>query len=253
MIFDLQKASMWKRISAFLFDSIILGILVAGLAFCLSSLLGYDGYRQQLDQRYQIYENQYQVDFDLSMTQFEQLGEQELANLEQASAALSQDADAVHAYTMMMNLTLVITSFSILFGFLILEFFVPLWLKNGQTLGKKIFSIAVMRTDGVKVSTIQMFIRTILGKYTVETMIPVLVAILVFFGNMGIYGTALILGLGLLQLVLLAATRTNSLIHDLLARTVVVDMPSQMIFESEEAMVEYKKRIHAENTARQQY
>ena len=253
MICDLQKASMWKRISAFLFDSIILGILVAGLGFCLSSLLGYDGYRAELDSRYQVYETQYGVNFNMTMQEIDALPEDQLQKLQLASEALSGDSRAVKAYTMMMNLTLVITTFSILLAFLILELAVPLWLQNGQTLGKKIFSIAVMRTDGVKVSTVQMFIRTVLGKFTIETMIPVLTGILIFFGNMGIYGTALILGLGLLQLILLGATHTNSLIHDLLAKTVVIDMPSQMIFESEEAMVEYKKRMHAEKVSHQEY
>ena len=253
MIFDLQKASMWKRISAFLFDSILLCILVAGLGYCLSAALGYDGYRAQLDQRYQIYEQQYGVDLNLTLQQYEQLSEQQLQNLEQASQALSQDPQAVRAYTMMMNLTLVITTFSILFSYLILEFLLPLRLGNGQTLGKKIFSIALMGTNGVKVSGVQLFIRTVLGKFTVETMIPVLTGILIFFGNMGIYGTALILGIGAVQLILLAATHTNSVIHDLLAKTVVIDMPSQMIFESEEAMVQYKKRIHAEKAAAQDY
>ena len=33
MIYDLQKASMWKRISAFLCDFILFGILAVGIAF----------------------------------------------------------------------------------------------------------------------------------------------------------------------------------------------------------------------------
>ena len=41
MIFDLQKASMWKRISASLFDFILLVIAVAGFAFLLSAILDY--------------------------------------------------------------------------------------------------------------------------------------------------------------------------------------------------------------------
>ena len=44
MIFDLQKASAWKRISAGLFDEIILGIAVVGLAFVFSVLFKYDDY-----------------------------------------------------------------------------------------------------------------------------------------------------------------------------------------------------------------
>ena len=40
-------------------------------------------------------------------------------------------------------------------------------------------------------------------------------------------------------------TRTNSCIHDRLAMTVVVDMASQMIFETPEDLLEFKKKEHA--------
>jgi len=39
MIFDLQKASMWKRVSAALLDAILLAIVIAGMAFVFSVLL----------------------------------------------------------------------------------------------------------------------------------------------------------------------------------------------------------------------
>ena len=48
MIYDLQRASLWKRISAFLFDAILLGIAAVLFAWCLSAALGYDGYSDTL-------------------------------------------------------------------------------------------------------------------------------------------------------------------------------------------------------------
>ena len=51
--------------------------------------------------------------------------------------------------------------------------------------------------------------------------------------------------LALLQIVLIAATRTNSAIHDILAQTVVVDMESQMIFDSARER-EARRREYAE-------
>ena len=44
MVSDLQKASLWKRISAFLFDFILLGIVAVLFALALSAVTGYDGY-----------------------------------------------------------------------------------------------------------------------------------------------------------------------------------------------------------------
>ena len=50
----------------------------------------------------------------------------------------------------------------------------------------------------------------------------------------------------MLQIILMITTQTNSCIHDVLAKTVAVDMASQMIFDSEEQMIAYKNKVHAE-------
>ena len=163
-----------------------------------------------------------------------------------AYQALVKDEEAMYSYNMVINLTLVISTLAILLGYLVLEFFIPVKLGNGQTLGKKIFGVAVMRTDGVMVTAPLLFIRTILGKFTIETMIPVLICIMIFFNTIGVVGT-LILGLILLlQIILMISTHTNSCIHDLLAKTVAVDMHSQLIFETEEELIAYKNKVHAE-------
>ena len=73
MIYDLQKASMWKRASAFLFDVIILGILVVGIAAAMSSILGYDKYMGQVDEAYAQYATQYGIDFEISQDDFNKL------------------------------------------------------------------------------------------------------------------------------------------------------------------------------------
>ena len=52
--------------------------------------------------------------------------------------------------------------------------------------------------------------------------------------------------LGLLNLGVIIYTPTNSTIHDLLCDTVVVDIASQEIFETEEELLEHKKRLAAE-------
>ena len=159
----------------------------------------------------------------------------------------------MYAYNMVVNLTRVIATTGFLLAFLILEFAIPMILKNGQTLGKKIFGIGVMREDGVKVVGPLMFIRTVLGKFTIETMIPIFIAMMIFFGSVGLEGT-IILGLILLvQVILMIKTQTNSAIHDVLAKTVVIDVASQMIFDSEADLIAYKEKAHAEKAARQAY
>ena len=253
MIFDLQKASMWKRVSAFLFDFILLAIAAAGFAFLLSAVFGYDKHNTVLEDAYAKYESEYGVVFDISQEEYMQLSSEKQAAWNEAYQALIKDNEAMYSYNMVINLALAISSLAILFAYLALEFFIPIKFANGQTLGKKIFGVAVMRTDGVRVTAPLLFIRTILGKFTIETMIPVLICIMIFFNTIGIVGM-LILGLILLlQIILIISTHTNSCIHDVLAKTVVVDMASQLIFDTEEELIAYKNKVHAEKVARQTY
>ena len=159
----------------------------------------------------------------------------------------------MHAYKMVVNLMLVITTGAILIAMLLLEFILPLFLGNGQTLGKKVFGIGLMRTDGVKMNNLQMFTRTVLGKFAVETMIPVYMAFMLFWNMLDLFGVILVAVLLIVQCVSILVTRTNSLLHDLMAGTVAVDIGSQMIFRSTEELVAYQKEIAAERAKRQSY
>ncbi len=253
MIFDIQKASLTKRFSAWLLDVILLAVLAVGMGALLSDALGYDGYSEQVDAAYEKYEKQYGVQFDIDYETYTSLTPAEKENYDAAQKALSQDREAVQAYTMVMELTMVILSLGLLGAYLILELAVPLYLKNGQTVGKKVFGIALMRKDSVKVTPLMMFVRTVLGKYTLETMIPVLVIIMLVFNIAGLFSVLLIGLILLAQVILLFANKNHCVIHDLMACTIPVDLSSQMIFESPEALLEYKKQHHADHVTRQDY
>ena len=147
---------------------------------------------------------------------------------------------------MIINLSFLIVTFSVLIGYLITEFAVPVFLGNGQTLGKKIFGVGVMRCDGIKVTPLIMFVRTVIGKCTIETLIPIYIIIMLIFNIMDIVGLLCLFGMLLTQAGLLVFTRARTPIHDVFAHTVTVDMASQMIFDTPEDLLEYKKRIHAE-------
>ncbi len=253
MIYDLQKASMWKRISAFLFDAILLGIVAVLFGTVLSGVTGYDSYNEKLDAAYARYGEQYGVNFQLSLAEYDAMTEQQREVLNTAYAALSADQEATGAYNMVINLTLLITSLGILFGFVLMEWVIPMKLGNGQTLGKKIFGIGLMQQDGVRVNGRVMFVRTILGKYTIETMVPVLIVMMIWFGILGLTGTLVLLGIVLVQFLMVACTRRRTAIHDALACTVAVDIASQLIFPDHQAMIAYKEKIHAEKAANAAY
>lgn len=253
MVYDLQKASLWKRIAAWMFDGILTCILAVGLGVLLSVLLGYDGYSEQVDAAYAQYETQYGVVFEITQDEYQALSDEARQNYDAAYEALIADKDAMYAYNMMLNLSLVITSLGILLAVLLWEFAIPLWLGNGQTLGKKIFSLCLVRNDGVKLNNMQLFARTILGKFAIETMIPVHILIMLFWGVMGLAGTLILLALLAAEMLCLIISRNNCAIHDLIAGTVVVDISSQMIFRTTEDLINYKKKIAAEQAARQVY
>ena len=249
MAVSLQRAGMWKRISAFLFDAILVGILAVLFAFLLSFLLGYDRYVDALNRCYENYGAEYGVDFQTSLARYDQMTEEERQQLEEAYRAVGQDEEAAYAYQMTLRLTLLMGSLGILLACLIWEVLIPALWKDGQTVGKKIFSLGVMRSDGVRLGGVQLFARSVLGKYTVEIMIPVLTLTMLYFGSVGLPGTLLLLGLALLNGCLFLFTYAHTPIHDLLAGTVTVDLPSQRIFDTREAMIAYKEKLAAEKAA----
>lgn len=246
---------MWKRISAFFFDFIMRVMLIVGIAAVLSAVLGYDAKADRFDELSAKYIEEYGV--DLTEAEYNALGEEEKAEFEkkyrEADLAFRGDPEAAALYDLILNLTLLITIFSVIIGYLILEFTVPLLFKNGQTLGKKIFGIGVMRDDGVRINTKMLFVRSILGKCTIEALVPIAMVMLILIGNAGIVGLIALLLFGALEIFLMIKTKTNSCIHDLIAYAVTVDMASQMIFDSEEALTEYKNRLHAEAVSRSEY
>ena len=253
MIYDLQRASMWKRISAWLLDAILLCIIATLIAFVLAAVTNYDGYSEQLDARYTYFEEQYGVSRNLTQEQVNAMTDEERANLTAASDAIAADEEALYAYNMMLQLIIIMTSFGILLGYVVLEFAVPMVLGNGQTIGKKVFSLGVMQQNGVRVNGVCMFIRTVLGKYAIETMIPVMMVLMLFFGTIGTVGWIIVGAIGIVQVALLVTTRERCMIHDKLANTVTVDLPSQMIFKTQEDLIAYKEKVAAEKAANQVY
>ena len=253
MDLDVQRASLWKRIAAWMFDSILVAILAVGIGVILSAAFGYDGYSARLDEIYAKYESQYGVVFAVTAEEYAAMSDEEIENYHTAYDALIKDEETIYVYNMVINLSLVITTLGILLAVLGLEFIVPLLIGNGQTLGKKIFGICLMRGDCVKINTMQLFVRTILGKFTIETMIPVYIAIMIFWGAMGSTGTLILAAFLLVQILLPLLTRNRSAIHDMLAGVAAVDFSSQKIFATAEDLIEYRKKAAAEQSARQAY
>ena len=252
---DIQKGDFLKRISAWLLDAVLSLCVATMLMSLLLVCSGYTKYYDVLEDAEKKYSEKYGIDLKISKDTFDKLSDEEKANYYAADEEFSKDQEVIRAYAMISNIMLAIISVSVLITFVILEFIVPLIFKYGRTLGKKIFGLAVIRTNCVKMSGQALFIRSIIGKCTIETMVPIYIVVMIMFGAIGVVGIGVLLLFLALQIFVLIYTNKNSrsAIHDLISDTMVVDMGSQMIFETEDELVAYKNKLHEEMVSKQDY
>lgn len=239
MIADIQNASIWKRLSALLLDLVVIAVLATGFAFLISVITNYSSYEEKLEEYYQEYEDRYGFKVMMTNSEYEALTPEEQERCQEMFNDLNSNEDVLYVYNMTINLSLVIITISVLLAVLACDFILPLVFKNGQTIGKKVFALGVVNLNSVRVKPIQMFSRALLGKYVIEIMIPIIVILLMLFGRLGFVGTIIIGGLTIFQVIICSFTKHHQAIHDALAYTVVVDMQTQMIFDSDEERAQY--------------
>lgn len=253
MIYDIQKASALKRLSALILDLILLLIFATGAAYASSLIFNVDAHQAKLQEKYRYYEETYNVSFDLKQEDFDNMSEEERAHYDEVEQIINHDEEFIKENQLMINLSFVIILIGIFFGVLIVEFIIPLIFKNGQTVGKKVFSLIVIKNNSVKISNLQLFVRTIFGKFIIELIVPIYFIVMTMYGIVGYIGPIVVLALLLLQIALVIFTKFSTPIHDILAFTCVADKQSQMIFESEEELAHYKGKLHAESVAASKY
>lgn len=254
MIYDIQRASVWKRLSALLLDVILLAICASGFAFALSKIVGYDVKYERYSSILNEIQTKYDVDFTVNESTYNEFSDEVKERYDAAYKEINGNSEAIGLLNLVINLSLIIVSVGILLSYLLLEFFIPLFVfKNGRTVGKKIFGLALIRDNGVKINGVVLFIRTILGKFAIETMIAAYIVIMFIFGRADLIMIILLFLIPVVNVVLLFATHNRTPIHDLLAKTVEVDFESQMIFDTEEEMIEFKKKAHSEAAENARY
>lgn len=277
-MFELRKIGIVKRASAWLLDAILLAVLATGLMWVISLICRYSEAEQLATQYYgewqefrdaymqdvaEFYGFTYREDGDgyvvtkdgaeaslndvMNALDGSKGEDPETAEAYEAYLALPPAAKVNAQYQYVYTMLFMMVSIGILLSYLILEFILPLILGNGQTVGKKVFEICLVRPDGVKITPLSLFARTILGKFAIETMFPILLVFLFFFGGLGILAIILLAAFLLLNLSLFFATKNRTPIHDILAGTVAADAKLQIIFASEEERNEKIARSQKES------
>jgi len=247
---DYQRAAYSKRLFAFLADLIVASILVTGIYLLLSTFLDVEKYRERYDDILASYEEEYGVTFGATQDEFDKMSDDEKDNYRAAVEAMNGDKEANAAITTSYTYTFIIFTSGILFSMILLEFVVPLLFKDGRTLGKKLFGLGVMRRDHVRISSAALFARGVIGKGVLEIILPVL--ILLTINYTGVFGIALLAVYVIAEFAVFIRTG-DSLLHDVLAFTAVVDWASQRIFADAEERDAFIAKQKAEEEERKLY
>ena len=239
----LQKAPFFKRLLALMLDWIFIVILIFICVIPMSFLMKVDEYSEKFDHYYSEYEKKYGVKFDLTEEQFNAMTEEELKLYEEAYNALISDEGANKAHDALFKRILGSIELSILAGYLVMDVLFPLMLKNGQTLGKRVFNLAVLRTAGEPTNMLTILSRTVLGKFTVQTVIPVLVVCSILMGSLNPIGILYVVAILVANIVLLI--KKDKALHDVMADTIVVAVPAPTprAKKQEEASFAHKAKI----------
>ena len=166
-------------------DTVALVFLLFAFILVTNPLFKMDAHSKKLNDYQTHYAQEYKVDLELAAKNPATLTEEEKAaydaNNEKYKAmneAMAKDkavqaanADVIIAFTGSFAV-------SVFFSTLVLQFFVPLLFKDGRTLGKRVFGLAVIRTNGVKISTPVLFIRSMVGTFAIETMFPIAILLM---------------------------------------------------------------------------
>lgn len=115
---------------------------------------------------------------------------------------------------------------SIVIAGIITYIIIPTFLKNGQTIAKKIFKLGLANYDGYKFQNWQLWPRFVI--YFV-----VAAAIMLPVWTNPTYYILLVIGAILISFAFMMASPKRSALHDFAARTIVVDLESSIIFENE--------------------
>ena len=244
-VYEINKASVLKRFASFLIDMIILVVLITGIFALMSIILHYDEEYAKVEEKYvehgvYVLNPSSTSDSDkyITCSYYDEYGEvDENSSCYLAWKEFYEDEEALALRSKCDNLVIVMLSTSSLIALLISEFAVPLIFKNGQTLGMKIMHVGVIGTDRIRIRTWQLFSRVIIGRYAVETMIPIYCVVYMMINPTGgLLGLLIIIVLAIAEVLFLGLTKNNQVIHDLVSATVVIDIDSQFIAKNRDEL-----------------
>ena len=237
---DFYKASPIKRFVAYMIDMILLLIITAGVVAGIFSKMNFNTYREELVSYYEKYEQQFGVDMSVSV---DTLSEEDQQKYVDALNALNSDEGALSVLSSIVKIAWLSLAVGLLVAYIILEVMLPLIFKNGQTVGKKAMGLCVMHKEHVKVSVMQVIYRAIVGKYFVETLVPITMILLQLSRTLGTTAVLILSAIVMTQGFVVLMSQANCGIHDKLFKTMVADYEQQYIFDTLEEKRAYEQEL----------
>ncbi|MDY4788607.1 MAG: RDD family protein [Bacilli bacterium] len=235
--YTIQKPSFFKRVVALIFDIICVTFLFVAVENLVSHPIVNAAYNyDELDHKYEEKLVEHGIGyFDEKDGNKFKLNELPEGQTDYDWTSFRKDEDALYYEGMVSNLNLFKITLDALLSELIVFCIVPLILRNGQTLGKKLMHLGLISTNEVKVRSWNVFARYAIGIFALETMISL------FFFTFFIFPLPLIL-----SFIFAVSSKRGMALHDYIGGTIVIDMNNTVILDTVE---ERKKRILEEKEA----
>jgi len=216
-----------KRAFAGAIDVLLIAILTVFIAMPMSKLTGFESARADVGAVSARIKEESGISADLTPQEYQNLTDEQIQKYEAGWIEYFNEEENIRTYNRMVVGSYLTVLGSILVAVLILELAIPLFLGDGQTLGKKMMGLVVIRMSGEQVDTLGIIARALLGKYLVEIAVPVFTVLAIYNGNSSGRSSFMIVGLFLAQAACMGLTRERRLIHDFLSGTRVVAAESE--------------------------
>ena len=234
---------MINRVAAFILDFVLLLILFTGILYFISLFADFDNHYAILQEEYK--KVGYLI-FNPEVNDYvfitpDSPNYDSVIDLINENELLLKELSFVNRFSV--NAPLI----SVTISMFILEFIIPLFLKNGQTIGMKFFKIALISNNNLAVTSTQLFARCLIGKIAILGVVPVL-AILYIFLNAGggLFGSIILLIIVIIQLIMIIKNKNHEGIQDKIAQVYPVNFTETVIYktqkELEEAQLIYTKK-----------
>jgi uncharacterized RDD family membrane protein YckC len=221
-LFSIQNAGIFQRLIAFLVDAILVFFLHFTFSLAVISPVSNQFGYQQLVTDY----NAQLVEFHLGEYSLED-GSFIMYNMDEIDEADLQafydDPEAKEISTRKFIFDFVQVSVGLLLAELVVLMLMPLLLKNGQTLGKKLMRLGLVDNQGLKVKPINVVMRFLIGWFVFETALSLIMTMFV--------GLPLFILISALMALL---TRNKRALHDIIGSTIVVNLDKMILFETTE-------------------